>query len=387
MSVEEHLQESIRSGAAPGLAAVASGPDGPLQEAYAGRLGPDDERPVGPRTMFRIASMTKAMTSVAALQLIERGELSLEQPVREVLPAFGELQVLEGFDGDVPRLRPPAQPPLIRHLLTHTSGSAYWFIDERLARWHEVTGTPNPLSGRRESLLAPLVHDPGERWTYGLSTDWLGQVVEAVSGRSLEEQLGREVWEPLAMPDTTFYPSEEQRARMAELVSRQEDGSLAPSWLEDPTPAYASGGGGGHSTAHDYARFQRMLLRGGELDGERVLAPESVEQMFTDHLHGAPLPEVNPSADPRLTLEVPRLPFRQTWGLGLHVLLEDIPGMRHAGTGDWAGLFNCYFWIDRSAGVAGLLMAQVLPFFDTRMVGALVGFEAAVYQGAAAASR
>lgn len=384
MSIEQHLQDSVRQGAAPGLAAVASGPDGTLHEAYAGHLGLSDERPVEPDTVFRIASMTKAMTSVAALQLIEQGELSVEQPVREVLPEFGELQVLEGFDGDQPQLREPARPVLIRHLLTHTSGLAYWFIDERLARWHQLTGTPDQLSGARASLHTPLVHDPGERWTYGVSTDWLGQVVEAVCGRSLEEQLRAQVWDPLGMPDTTFYPTEEQRGRMAQLVSRGENGGLEESWLVDPTPEYASGGGGGHSTPRDYARFQRALLRGGELEGERILQPESVELMFTDQLQGAPLPEVNPSADPRLTLEVPRLPFRQTWGFGLHVLLEDIPGMRHAGTGDWAGLFNCFFWIDRSAGVAGLLMGQVLPFFDMGMVQALLGFEAAVYAGAAA---
>lgn len=387
MSIQEHLQTAVERGAAPGLAAMASGPEGPLEEAYAGRLGLEDERPVGPDTLFRIASMTKAMTSVAALQLVERGELSLETPVRDLLPGFGELQVLEGFDGEQPQLRPPAQPPLVRHLLTHTSGLGYWFADQKLLRWHELTGTPDGLSGRRASLQTPLLHDPGERWTYGLSTDWLGQVVEAVSGRTLEEQLRREVWEPLRMPDTTFYPSEQQRARMAQLVSRQADGSLAASWLEEPAPEYASGGGGGHSTPRDYARFQRALLRGGELDGERILAAETVELMFTDQLRGAPLPEVSPTTDPRLTLEVPRLPFRQTWGLGLHVLLEDIPGMRHAGTGDWAGLFNCYFWIDRAAGVAGLLMAQVLPFFDMGMVQALVGFEGMLYGERARAER
>ena len=168
---------------------------------------------------------------------------------------------------------------------------------------------------------------------------------------------------------------------------RLPDGGLGPAPVELPEPEFASGGGGGYATARDYARFQRMLLRGGELDGERVLNPETVELMFTDHLHGAPLPEVMESAVPELSKDVPALPFKQGWGLGLHLLLEDIPDMRRAGSGDWAGLFNCYFWIDRRSGLTATLMTQLLPFFDDRMVETLLGFEAAVYAQVGAATR
>jgi methyl acetate hydrolase len=296
-----------------------------------------------------------------------------------VLPAFGNLEVLEGFDGDEPRLRPPASPVLIRHLMTHTSGLSYWFSSADILRWHELTGTPPVLSGKLGSIRTPLLHDPGERWTYGVSTDWLGQVIEAVSGKSLEDYLREHVWGPLDMPDATFYPSDEQRARMPALKFRAPDGQLVDAPLEDVEWEFASGGGGGHATARDYARFQRMLLRGGELDGERVLKPETVELMFTDHLQGAPLPEIMESAVPELSKDVPAMPFKQGWGLGLHLLLEDIPNMRRAGSGDWAGLFNCYFWIDRSSGLTAALMTQLLPFFDDRMVETLLGFEAAVY--------
>lgn len=379
MSIEELLEGAVAQGVAPGLVGIVSDRDGVRQQVTAGRRGLDDDTLLDEHTMFRIASMTKAMASVAALQLVERGELKLEQPVGEVLPELGELQVLEGFDGDEPRLRPPAQPITLTHLLTHTSGLGYWFNSPELIRWYEVTGTPDPLSGKRASIGTPLLHDPGERWTYGVSTDWLGQVVERVTGRTLQEQLQAEVWEPLGMSDTTFYPSDEQRARLVQLVDRIDHGGLKPSWLVDPQPEFASGGGGGYSTPHDYARFQRTLLRGGELDGERILKPETVELMFRDHLAGAPLPEMTLSTDHRLTLDVPALPMRQGWGLGLHLMLEDIPGMRQAGTGDWAGLFNTYFWIDRTSGIAGLFMSQLLPFFDLQIVQTLLGFEAAVY--------
>src|SRR3954465_12399775 len=336
MSIDELLDGAVASGVAPGFAAVIGDRDGVVHEATAGAARSD--------TLFAIASMTKAMTSVGALQLIERGDLRLDQPVADVIPAFGDLQVLEGFDGDEPRLRPPASPVLIRHLMTHTSGLGYWFSSADILRWHELTGTPPILSGKLAAIHAPLLHDPGERWTYGVSTDWLGQVIETVGGTSLEDYLREHVWGPLDMPDATFYPSDEQRARMVPLMFRAPDGELVEAPLDDVEWEFASGGGGGHATARDYARFQRMVLRGGELDGGRVLDAETVELMFTDHLHGAPLPEVMESAVPELSKDVPALPFKQGWGLGLHLLLEDIPDMRRAGSGDWAGLFNCYFW-------------------------------------------
>jgi methyl acetate hydrolase len=378
MQIDELLEGAVAGGVVPGIVAVIGNRDGVVVEADAGEAGPD--------TVFRIASMTKAMTSVAALQLVERGELALDQPVSELIRSFGNLQVLEGFDGDVPYLRPPKSPVLVRHLMTHTSGLAYWFSSPEILRWHEITGTPPVLSGKLESIHTPLLHDPGERWTYGVSTDWLGQVIEWVSGKTLEDYLRENVWGPLDMPDATFYPSDEQRERMPALMFRTPDGELLEAPFEDAEWEFASGGGGGHATARDYTRFLRMLLRGGELDGERILEPETVELMFTDHLDGAPLPEVMESAVPELAKDVPAMPFKQGWGLGLHLLLEDIPDMRRAGSGDWAGLFNCYFWIDRRSGLTAALMTQLLPFFDDRMVETLLGFEAAVYAQVGAAA-
>jgi len=325
-------------------------------------------------------SMTKAFTSVAALQLIEQGELELERPVADVLPAFADLQVLEGFDGDAPRLRPAASQATIRQLLTHTSGLGYWFGNADVLRYHQLSGIPDPTSGKLATLEMSLIADPGTRWEYGTSTDWLGQVIEAVSGGDLATYCEERIFGPLGMSEATFRPSDEQAARMMALHFRMPDGGLVQNSLDFPEPEFFSGGGGAYATAGNYLRFARALLRGGELDGERILRPETVELAFSDHLAGVGLPEVMMhSAIPELCNDVPALPVAQSFGLGFHLVLEDIPGMRRAGTGDWAGLFNCYYWIDRAAGVTGALFTQVLPFYDARIVESAGGFEQGVY--------
>jgi CubicO group peptidase (beta-lactamase class C family) len=362
------------------VVAVAGDRDGTLYEGAFGRLGVQDDRPAEVDTGMLLASMTKAFASVAALQLIERGQLRLDQPVADILPAFGELQVLEGFDGDQPRLRPPVGQATIHNLLTHTSGLSYWFSNEELLRYHRVTGLPDPASGSREMFKAPLIADPGTRWEYGTSIDWLGEVIWAVSGEDLNAYCHAHIFGPLGMTDSTFVPSEALLERLMPTHARLPGGGLAVTPpVNSMEPEFFSGGGGAASTGPDYLRFMRAMLRGGELDGERVLRPETVELAFSDHLEGLALPEVMHSAIPELSHEVPAMPFRQGFGYGFHLVLEDIPGMRRAGTGDWAGLFNCYYWIDRATGVAGAFLTQVLPFFDPPVVETALGFEAAVY--------
>jgi methyl acetate hydrolase len=382
-AIDGLLADAASDGTFPGVIAVAGDRDGTLYEGAFGRLSVDGEETVRADTMLAIASMTKAITSVAALQLIEQGRLALDQTVSSVLPAFGDLLVLEGFDGETPRLRAPSSQATIQQLLTHTSGLAYWFGEADLLRYHELLGIPDPISGRRSSLDGvPLCDDPGVAWKYGLSTDWLGQVIEAISGEDLNAYCKQHIFAPLGMTDTTFTPSESQRERMMALHARSPDGGLELSSIRLPRdPEFFSGGAGAYSTAGDYLRFTRALLRDGELDGERILRPETVELAFSDHLDGAPLPAVMRSALPELTNEVPSMPLRQGWGLGLHLMLEDLPGFRRAGTGDWAGLFNCYYWIDRATGVTGALFTQVLPFFDERIVLKMLGFAGAVFGG------
>ena len=379
-SIDDLLERACAEGVVPGVVAMVADRDGVLYEGTAGRLRIGDGAPVATDTMFRIASMTKALTSVAVLQLVERGDLALDQTVASVIPSFSELQLLEGFDGDQPRLRDLSRQPTNQHLLTHTSGLSYWFTNVDLKKWHDVTGAPTPLSGMRKCLDIPFVAEPGECWEYGVNTAWLGLVVEAVTGQELDRYLEAHVFEPLGMTDSTFRPTEAQRERLMEIHARTPDGGLELSGIEIlEEPELAFGGEGGYGTPVDYVRFLRCLLRGGELDGAQILEPDTVALLFTDHLGGLPLPEVMRSAIPELTNEVPSLPFRQGWGLGLHLLLEDIPGMRRSGTGDWAGLFNTYYWIDPASGITAAIFTQLLPFFDERMVETLLQFEQSIY--------
>jgi methyl acetate hydrolase len=372
-AIDELLSGAVVSGALAGAVMVVGDREETLYEGAAGKL------PDGTQTIFRIASMTKALTTVAMLQLVEEGLLGRDSEVASIVPSFGELQVLDGFDGDTPRLRPPARQATIQQLLTHTSGCGYFFSNAELRRWHELTETPHVLTGLERSLHVPLIADPGTRWEYGISADWAGQVIEAVLGQDLETVFAERICGPLGMTDTTFLPDDAQRMRLPPVKSRWADGSLQDSAMELPEPEFYSGGGGLVATASDYLRLLRALLRGGELDGARILGTEYVEMMFSDQLHGIPLPELMRSADPELTNDVPKLPFAQGWGCGLQLILEDIPGMRRAGTGNWAGLLNSYYWIDRTSGVTAALFTQVLPFFDARVVETALGAELAVY--------
>jgi len=372
-AIDRILHEAIARGDVPRAVVTIHDRRGVRFETAQGDL------PDGGRTMFRYASMTKALTSVAALQLIEAGKIALDAPVASIVPAFGEAKVLVGFDGDTPRLRPPARAATIRHLLTHTSGHGYLFVNADLQRYHAVTGLPTVFDGRLASLSAPLIADPGTRWEYGISTDWLGRVIETVTGERLDVHLTKAVFEPLSMRDATFTPTAAQQARLMPIRARQADGTLAASASDIPTTEFQPGGHGAHGTAVDYGRFVRALLRGGELDGARILRPETTDLMFSDQLGDIPMPTSMPSVMPEWTNEVPAPPARQTWGLGLQVSLEDLPGMRPAGTGGWAGIFNCYYWIDRKTGIAATFFTQVLPFFDVGVVPALLEIEQAVY--------
>jgi methyl acetate hydrolase len=386
-TIDDLLERACAEAVVPGVVAMVADRDGVVYEGAAGRLRIRDGAQATTDTMFRIASMTKALTSVAALQLVERGRLALDQTVASVAPAFGKLQLLEGFEGDEPRLRDLSRQPTIQHLLTHTSGLSYWFSNMDLKRWHDVMGAPTPLTGLRKCLDTPFVAEPGDRWEYGVNTAWLGLVVEAVTDQTLDEYLAQHVFTPLGMSDTTFRPTQGQRERLMEIHDRTPEGGLVLSGVEIlEEPELALGGEGAYGTAGDYIRFLRALLRGGELDGAQILEPETVALMFTDHIAGVKLPEIMRSAVPELTNDVPSLPFQQGWGLGLHLLLEDVPGMRKAGSGDWAGLFNSYYWLDRTTGITAAIFTQLLPFFDGRMVETLLQFEQGIYAQLGAAT-
>ncbi|MBA3744586.1 serine hydrolase [Sporichthya sp.] len=380
-SLDAILAVAVAEGAVPGLAVVITDRDGMLYSGTAGTLRAGGN-PVDASTMFRYASCTKALASVAALQLVEQGRMSLDDEVATIFPEFGKLQVLDGFDGDTPILRPPARSPLVRELLTHSSGLTYFFTNPEVAKFHAVTGTVDVLSGEKAALTeVPLARDPGIIWDYGTNTDWLGLLVEHVSGQSLDAYFAENILGPLGMTDVTFAPTAEQRDRLMPVYARTPDGGLVETPLElAAEPEWFSGGHGLYGTADAYARFIRAMLRGGELDGARILTEESVALAFSDQLGGVPMPtEGIVSTVPELLNDVPPFPFAESWGLGFHLVLEDVPGARRAGTGDWAGIFNLYYWIDRSSGVGGMILTQVLPFFDAGVVNTSLMIEGTVY--------
>lgn len=370
--IDDLLDSVTADGALHGIAATVVSRGGVLYAGAAGDAKAD--------TMFRNASMTKAVATTAALQLLEQGRIDLDATVASIVPEFGELQVLDRFEGREPVLRAPKTQATIRHLMTHTAGCGYHFLNEKLYEYCNEKNFPHPLSGIKQSLRAPLVNDPGTVWEYGVSTDWLGMVVEAVSGRPLAAYLAEHIYGPLGMTDSTFDPNDEQRTRLLPVRFRGADGTLVATDLDLPAqPEWDAAGHGSYGTLADYGRFVRAWLNGGELDGARILKEETVDLALRDHLEGAPLPKLLQPTIPELAKPAPLLDVPQGWGLGFHLYLTDLPGMRSAGSADWSGLFNSFYWIDRKAGIGAVIATQLLPFFDDKMVETILNFEAAVY--------
>jgi CubicO group peptidase (beta-lactamase class C family) len=350
---------------------------------YQGCFGTSDlstGAPLRPDSIFRLASMTKAITSVAAMQLVERGKLSLDAPIAAVLPHLAAPMVLDGFQGPMPILRPAARPITLRHLLTHTSGLGYDVWNADLKRATDALGLPGRPTSVDELARFPLLFDPGTRWNYSISTDVVGHAVAAASGMAIDEYLATHVTGPLGMADTTFTLSDAQRPRLVAVHQRQPDGSLGAGQRPAGNgPGFLAGGGGLVSTAGDYTSFLRMLLRGGTLNGARILAPETVADMARNHIgENRVVPMV--SAMPSSSYDCDMFPgMEQKWGLGFLINTQPGPNGRSAGSLAWAGLVNTYFWLDPTAGIAGLILTQSMPFADPKALALLAALERGTY--------
>jgi CubicO group peptidase (beta-lactamase class C family) len=379
--IDKVLREAVDAGHVPHVAAIAADRDGVIYEGAAGPRVAGESGEVSTSTHFRIMSMTKMVATTAALQQRERGELDFDAPVENYVPEFANLQVLEGFDGDTPRLRAPKSKATVKQLVTHTSGLGYWFWNDDIKRYEEVTGTPNVVPGDMAAFGAPLVHDPGERFTYGINTDWLGRVVEAVAGKTLDVVVKEGITGPLGMNDTMFALADAQQSNKTPVHMKGEDGAWfsAGNVLPDD-PQWWAGGHGLHSTPRDYIRFERALLRNGELDGERILKSETVDEAFTNQIGNLDFPHEIPTADPPITGEFNLGPGWK-WGWGLLLNTTDVPGARKAGTGAWAGLFNTHFFVDRTTGICASIYTNSLPFITPEALGLYGNFEQALYAG------
>lgn len=379
-TIDQALRRATEAGDVPGVVACVANDRDVIYEGAFGKRSLNAAMPMTMDTVFRIASMTKAVTSVAAMQLVEQGKLQLDQTVASVIPAFGELQVLVGFYGDNPALRPPTQQATIRHLLTHTAGLGYEIWSADLARYQKVTKTPGIVSGLKAAFRNPLVADPGSMWNYGINTDWLGRVVEEVSGQTLGAYMRHNISDPLGMKDTSFSETDEQKQRLVTVHTRQTDGSLTPIDFSWPTGReFDNGGHGLVSTARDYIAFVRMLLNEGTYNGARVLRADTVVEMRQNHI-GDLLVTMMKTANLAMSNDAEFFPgMKKKHGLGFVINTEQWPGMRAAGSCCWAGLFNSFYWFDPTKRIAATLMMQILPFADQKAMDVYTAFEKAVY--------
>jgi CubicO group peptidase (beta-lactamase class C family) len=379
--VDKVLGSAIDRGNVPGVVAMAAARDGVVYQAAFGRRALADEAAMSTDTVFWIASMTKAITSAAVMQLVEQGKLALDHQIADVLPELAAPQVLEGFESSgQPRLRPAKRPITLRHLLTHTAGLVYEIWNADMGRYMETKAIPGIISCQNAALSLPLVFDPGEKWDYGINIDWVGKVVERVSGQMLGEYLAEHLFGPIGMTDTAFKLTQERRARLAGMHARGPDGTLAPIEFEVPQePEFQMGGGGLYGTASDYLAFEHVFLNEGRANGRSVLKPETARLMAANaigDLNVQPLKTVAPN----LSNDAEFFPgMVKKWGLGFMISTEPVPGGRSAGSLAWAGLGNTYFWIDLDRGITGVILMQLLPFADPKALALFDQFEKAIY--------
>lgn len=382
--IDRALSEAVSKGEIPGVVATALLPDGEIYRGAFGRRDISKPEEMTGDTVFWIASMTKALVSAAAMQLVEGGKVKLDQDLGEILPALAKPNVLEGWDASgTPRLRPARGKVTLAHLLTHTAGFSYELWNEDIVRYLKYAGLPGITSCENRALLTPLVADPGRRWEYGISIDYVGKLIEALSGERLDAYLGQHLLAPLGMTDTTFRIRPDQRPRLASMHARAADETLTPMAFELPQePEFHMGGGGLYGTAKDYLAFCRMILNRGELAGARVLRPETVKLMVENQMGPLNVTRMKTSA-PAATNDAEFFPgMVKKWSFGFMISTEAVPDRRAAESLTWAGLGNTYFWIDPRSLVAGVMLTQILPFADAKVLDLYDAFEIGVYRQA-----
>jgi len=378
------LHRAVDEGDVPGVVAMATNAGEVIyQDAFGKRaLGGDQAMTLD--TVVWIASMTKSITGAAVMQLVEQGRLDLDMPASTWVPDLASVQVLESFDGSgTPRTRAPKRPITLRHLLTHTAGYGYPIWSEALARYYRVMDLPSTGSCEMAALRVPLLFDPGERWGYGINLEWAGKTVEAISGKKLSAYLQENLFGPLGMHDTAFKITASMRERLAKLHERGDDGTLRVIDFEVPQePETEMGGGGLYSTAGDYLKFVQMILNGGRGRNGRVLKAETVDLMSRNHMGDLRVTTMK-TCMPTRSNDVEIFPgVPKTWGLSFMINEETAPTGRSPGSLAWAGLANCYYWIDPSKQLGGVYLTQIFPFGDKKALPLYLEFESLIYQSA-----
>jgi methyl acetate hydrolase len=381
--IDQLLRQMSDAKEIPGVVAIAATGKETIYQGAFGKRDLSKDVAMTPDSVFWIASMTKAITSAAGMQLVEQGKLSLDEPIGKVLPDLASPQVLEGFDAKgEPKLRPAKKPITLRHLMTHTAGFAYDMWNGDVGKYLEKTGTPGIISCLNAALKTPIMTDPGTRWEYGTNIDFVGKAVEAASGKRLDAYLREHMFAPLGMSDTGFKIGDSQRQRLVGMHARGEDGSLTAIPFElEQNPEFHMGGGGLYGTAADYLKFCQMILNKGKGNGNQVLKPETVALMGQNNIGDLTMGKM-PTVAPMYTNDVDLYPdIVKKWGLSFLINTAKTPEGRSAGSLAWAGLANTYYWIDPARDVAGVILMQLLPFADKKCLEAFAGFERGVYAG------
>ncbi|QDW35682.1 beta-lactamase family protein [Bradyrhizobium sp. KBS0727] len=381
--IDQILRQKCEAKEIPGVVAMAATGNEVIYQGAFGKRDLSKDDPMTLDSVFWIASMTKAITTAAGMQLVEQGKLSLDEPIGKVLPDLASPQVLEGFDAKgAPKLRPAKRPITLRHLMTHTAGFAYDMWNGDMVQYLEKTGTPGITTCQNAALKTPLMTDPGTRWEYGTNIDFVGKAVEAASGKRLDAYLRDHIFTPLGMNDTAFKISDAMRKRLVGMHARGEDGTLAPIPFElEQAPEFHMGGGGLYGTAADYIKFTQMILNKGRRHGHQLLKPETVALMEQNNIGDLTMGKMT-TAIGWASNDVDLYPdIVKKWGLSYLINTAKTVEGRSAGSLAWAGLANTYFWIDPVRNVAGVILMQLLPFADKKCLEAFAGFERGVYAG------
>ena len=376
------LDSAISGDAAvAGVVAMVTDRERNVYERAAGTRRLGGEEAITLEDTFALFSTTKAITATAALQLVEEGRLDLDRPAKDYAPEIGDLRVIDGFDDDGnPVLRDPASDVTARQLLTHSGGFGYDFFSETYKRLAEEHGQPSVITATKAALTTPLLFDPGTKWMYGTNLDWVGQIVERITGQRLGEVFAEKIFAPLGMTTMSFVLGDDMRATLAEMHARGTDGSLTPMDFELPSPPEVDMGGHGlYGTVGDYMRFIRMWLNDGAGENGRVLQPETVDMAVRNHLGDLSVTML-PGVIPTLSNDAEYFPGQsKSWSLAFMVNNETAPTGRPAGESGWAGLANLFYWIDRTNGFGGYWATQILPFGDPTSFGKYLEFETAFY--------
>lgn len=370
--LDRALAEALADSDLPGMVALVTSGDSVLYRRALGVTGVGSNKPMVTDGIFRIHSMTKPITSLALMMLVERGEVDLDAPASRYLADLREREVLVSVDTTENRAltRPPSREITVRDLLRHTSGFAYTFSNHELLAMEENGG----IGGRAQ----PILHDPGERWTYGVGTAFVGWIVEEVSKQALPDFLRAEIFEPLGMNDTSFNLGPSEIDRLVDLA-RRVDGVVTSGPRPDSLVGQGRGDGGLVSTADDYARFIQLILGRGELDSVRLLSEAAVEEMSRNQLEGITVIE-QPGAIPNLSRPFPPTGAGQDgFSLAFQVSTEEVEDRRRPGSLSWSGLGNAHFWVDPTTGIGVVLLFQIFPFYDEAVLDVMNRFEKVLY--------